>query len=63
MMESIAQTAQTMSAAQFSMAYATSVTKMSMDMQEIAADGLQKMLASVPSAPVMPKGQFIDTYA
>lgn len=58
MVDSIAQTAMGMSAAQFSMAYATSVTKMVMDTQEEAAQAMMEML---PPAPGM--GQYIDTYA
>ena len=49
-----------MSNAEFAMAYATSVTKKAMDTTEIAAEGLQKMLSSVP---VPAKGQYIDVYA
>ena len=60
MMESIAQTAMDMSAAQFSMAYATSVTKMSMDTQELA---LQAITDMIPSTPPAPMGKYIDTYA
>ncbi len=58
MIESIAQTAMHMSAAQFSVAYATSVTKKSMDTQEIALKEIMDMLPPAPG-----KGQYIDTYA
>lgn len=60
MMDSIAQAAMSMSAAQFSMAYATSVTKMSMDAQELALKTITDMM---PSAPAVPLGKYIDTYA
>lgn len=58
MVDSIAQAAMGMSAVEFSMAYATSVTKMSMDSQELA---MQTILEMMPSPPNM--GQYIDTYA
>lgn len=60
MIQSIAQTAMNMSAAEFSLAYATSVTKMSMDTQELAMKAITDMM---PSSPAMPLGNYIDTYA
>lgn len=58
MMESIAQASMGLSAAQFSVEYSTSVTKMAMDTQELAADTIAKMM---PPSPGM--GKYIDTYA
>ena len=59
MMESIASMAMDMSAAQFANQYAISVTKKSMEVEELAA---QEMLNMLPNISV-PKGDFIDTYA
>lgn len=60
MMESIAAMSMNMSAAEFAQNYSISVTKKTMESQELAAQELLKML---PEAPAMPKGQFIDVYA
>ena len=57
-MDSIAQTAMSMKAAEFAVAYSTAVTKKVMDTQELAAEELLEML---PATPDM--GQYIDTYA
>ena len=63
MIESIAATAMSMSAAKFSTDYALAVTKMSMDNQEEAAQTLINQM--MPASPVAPPGvgDFIDTYA
>lgn len=58
MIESIAQTSMSLSSAQISTAYATSVTKMAMGNQELALDCIKEMLPPTPSM-----GQYIDTYA
>ena len=58
MMNSIASTATSMSAAQFANQYAISVTKKSMESEELA---MQELLEMLPPAPG--QGQFIDTYA
>ena len=59
MMDSIANAAMSMSAAQFSVNYSIAVTKKIMDTQEMAAQELTKMLQGAAPA----KGQYIDTYA
>ncbi|MCI9647892.1 putative motility protein [Oscillibacter sp.] len=57
MMDSIASAAMSMSAAQFSVQYATALERKAMDTMEMAAQELLNML------PDVPRGQFIDTYA
>jgi len=47
-----------MSAAEFTMQYATSIEKKAMDTVEMAAQELLEMLPNPPA-----KGQYIDTYA
>ena len=59
MIEQIAQVAMELSAAQFSTAYATSVTKLGMEAQELALNTILDMMP----APALPKGKYIDTYA
>ena len=53
------ETMQAMQAMQMSMSYATAVTKLSMDTQEIAAQTIEKMLPPVSSETQ----HIIDTYA
>lgn len=60
MVDSIAATATSLSAAQFQQDYSIAVTKKAMDTQELAAQALEQMLAQLP-APA--KGTYIDTYA
>lgn len=60
MMESIAAMSMSMSAAEFAQNYSISVTKKTMETQELAAQELLKML---PETPALAKGQFIDVYA
>ncbi len=60
MMDHIAQASMGLSAAQFSMAYATSVTKMSMDTQDLALKTISDMM---PATPPVRLGKYIDTYA
>lgn len=57
MMDSIANAAMSMSAAQFSVQYSTAVTKKVMDTAELAGQEMVRMLEEIP------KGQYIDTYA
>lgn len=52
------ETIQAMQAMQISMSYSTAVTKMAMEVEEIAAANITKMLP-----PPMPAGKYIDTYA
>ncbi len=54
------ETTQAMNSIQLSMSYATSVTKLAMDTQELALKTITDMM---PAAPMMPLGQIIDTYA
>lgn len=54
------ETTQAMNSIQLSMSYATSVTKLAMDTQELALKNITDMM---PAAPMMPLGQIIDTYA
>ena len=60
MMESIAQMAMGMSAANFATNYSLAVTKKMMDTQELAMQELSKMLEAGPTPA---KGQYIDVYA
>lgn len=53
------ETVQAMNAMQMSMAYATAVTKLNMDTQEIAAQTVEKMMPPV----VSDQQHVIDTYA
>lgn len=58
MMNGIAATAMSLSAAKLSVDYSTAVTKKAMDSQEAA---VQQLLEMLPEQP--PMGQYIDTYA
>lgn len=58
MMDSIAAVAMDMKAAEFAVDYSVAVTKKCMDTQEIAMQGVMRMLP-----PVSVKGEYIDTYA
>ena len=60
MMDSIASSYMSMSAASFATNYSLAVTKKMMDTQELAGQELVKMLEAVPTPA---KGQYIDTYA
>ncbi len=61
MIDSIAlETAQAMNSIQLSMSYATAVTELAMDTQELALKNITDLL---PAAPTIPLGQYIDTYA
>lgn len=58
MMDSIANAAMSMKAAEFSVQYSTALEKKAMDTMEMAA---QELLEMLPDTPAM--GQYIDTYA
>ena len=58
MMNGIAATAMSLSAAKLSVDYSTAVTKKAMDSQEAA---VQQLLEMLPEQPRM--GKYIDTYA
>ncbi len=58
MMNGIAATAMSLSAAKLSVDYSTAVTKKAMDSQEAA---VQQLLEMLPEQP--PMGKYIDTYA
>ena len=58
MMNGIAATAMSLSAAKLSVDYSTAVTKKAMDSQEVA---VQQLLEMLPEQP--PMGKYIDTYA
>ena len=58
MMNGIAATAMSLSAAKLSVDYSTAVTKKAMDSQEAAGQQLLEMLPVQP-----PMGKYIDTYA
>lgn len=60
MMNSIAATATSMSAAQFQQNYSLAVTKKAMDSQELAA---QELLSMLPQQAGPRLGTYIDTYA
>lgn len=60
LMEGIAATATSLSAAQFQQSYSLAVSKKAMDTQEMAAQSMLEMLAQQPSPA---KGAYIDTYA
>ncbi len=60
LMQGIAATATSLSAAQFQESYSIAVSKKAMDTQELAAQSMLEMLAQQP-APA--KGTYIDTYA
>ncbi len=52
------ETIQAMQSMQISMSYSTAVTKMAMEVEELAVENITKMLP-----PPMPAGEYIDTYA
>ena len=60
MMESIANMAMQMSAANFANNYSLAITKKMMDSQEMAGQEFAKMLEAVPTPA---KGDYIDVYA
>lgn len=60
LMQGIAATATSLSAAQLQESYSIAVSKKAMDTQELAAQSMLEMLAQQP-APA--KGTYIDTYA
>lgn len=60
LMEGIAATATSLSAAQFQQSYSLAVSKKAMDTQEMAAQSMLEMLAQQPTPA---KGAYIDTYA
>lgn len=60
LMEGIAATATSLSAAQFQESYSIAVSKKAMDTQELAAQSMLEMLAQQPTPA---KGTYIDTYA
>ena len=60
LMEGIAATATSLSAAQLQESYAIAVSKKAMDTQEMAAQSMLEMLAQQPTPA---KGTYIDTYA
>lgn len=61
MIDSIAlETTQAMNSIQLSMSYATAVTELAMDTQELALKNITDLL---PAVPTIPLGQYIDTYA
>lgn len=61
MMDAIASMAMDMSAAKFSTEYALAMTKKTMDIQEMAGQELLNLLPQ--QSPMVPMGDFIDTYA
>ena len=60
LMQGIAATATSLSAAQLQESYSIAVSKKAIDTQELAAQSMLEMLAQQP-APA--KGTYIDTYA
>ena len=60
LMEGIAATATSLSAAQLQESYSIAVSKKAMDTQEMAAQTMLEMLAQQPTPA---KGTYIDTYA
>ncbi|MCC2258708.1 YjfB family protein [Intestinimonas aquisgranensis] len=60
LMEGIAATATSLSAAQLQESYSIAVSKKAMDTQEMAAQSMLEMLAQQPTPA---KGTYIDTYA
>ena len=60
MMDGIAATATSLSAAQLQQSYSISVAKKVMDTQEMAAQAMLDMMAQQPT---LAKGTYIDTYA
>lgn len=58
MIESMTQSAMSLSSAKLSMDYATSVTKMAMESQDVALKTITEMMPPIPGM-----GQYIDTYA
>ena len=60
LMEGIAATATSLSAAQLQESYSIAVSKKAMDTQEMAAPSMLEMLAQQPTPA---KGTYIDTYA
>lgn len=60
LMEGIAATAASLSAAQLQESYSIAVSKKAMDTQEMAAQSMLEMLAQQPTPA---KGTYIDTYA
>lgn len=63
MQDMLIETAQAMQSIQLSMSYSTAVTKLAMDAQETMGQAVTEMMKAVPAAPVIPAGQYIDTYA
>ena len=60
LMEGIAATATSLSAAQLQESYSIAVSKKAMDTQEMAAQSMLEMLAQQPTPA---KGTYIDIYA
>ena len=60
LMEGIAATATSLSAAQLQESYSIAVSKKAMDTQEMAAQSMLEMLVQQPTPA---KGTYIDTYA
>lgn len=60
LMEGIAATATSLSAAQLQESYSIAMSKKAMDTQEMAAQSMLEMLAQQPTPA---KGTYIDTYA
>lgn len=66
MQDMLIETAQAMHSIQLSMSYSTAVTKLAMDAQETMGQAVTELMnAAAPAAPapVIPAGQYIDTYA
>ena len=66
MQDMLSETAQAMQSIQLSMSYSTAVTKLAMDAQETMGQAVTELMnAAAPAAPlpVIPAGQYIDTYA
>ena len=66
MQDMLIETAQAMQSIQLSMSYSTAVTKLAKDAQETMGQAVTELMnAAAPAAPlpVIPAGQYIDTYA